>query len=40
MAFVGLQLWRTVNEERALSRVFPDYAAYKARTARIVPFVW
>jgi protein-S-isoprenylcysteine O-methyltransferase Ste14 len=36
-AFVGLQLWLSLNEERALTKVFPDY---KVRTARIVPFVW
>src|SRR5581483_11096310 len=40
VAFVCLQLWRTRNEERALQVVFPEYAAYRARTARIVPGIF
>ena len=38
-ALVGLQLTRTVFEERLLRGVFPEYAAYAARTKRIIPFV-
>lgn len=38
--FVGLQLWRSVNEEHAIEDVFPEYAAYRARTRRVVPFLW
>ena len=38
--WIGLQLWRSVNEERALTAVFPAYAAYRARTRRLIPFVW
>jgi protein-S-isoprenylcysteine O-methyltransferase Ste14 len=28
---------RSVFEERVLSEAYPEYAAYKARTARFVP---
>jgi protein-S-isoprenylcysteine O-methyltransferase Ste14 len=34
------QLWRIVNEERVLRGAFPDYAAYAARTARLIPGVY
>ena len=38
LAFVGLQYWRTLLEERALSDVFPDeYPAYRAKVARLLP---
>jgi protein-S-isoprenylcysteine O-methyltransferase Ste14 len=37
---IGLQFWRSVNEERVLESTFPEYAAYKSRTFRIVPFIW
>ncbi|MBI4494741.1 MAG: isoprenylcysteine carboxylmethyltransferase family protein [Chloroflexi bacterium] len=37
--FCGLQYWRALNEERALEAVFPEYAAYRARTWRLVPWV-
>jgi protein-S-isoprenylcysteine O-methyltransferase Ste14 len=38
LAFVGLQYWRTVYEERALTAAFPeDYPAYKQRVARLIP---
>ena len=37
LAFVGLQYWRALLEERALTVTFPDYAAYAARTWRIIP---
>jgi protein-S-isoprenylcysteine O-methyltransferase Ste14 len=36
-ANLALQLWRMRYEERVLSRAFPDYAAYAARTWRLVP---
>ena len=34
---IGFQLLRIHNEERVLRRAFPAYAAYAARTARLVP---
>jgi protein-S-isoprenylcysteine O-methyltransferase Ste14 len=34
------QFLRMTNEERILLRVFPEYAAYKERTARLVPGVY
>ena len=37
LAFV---YWRTVYEERVLERAHPDYAAYRARTARFIPGVF
>lgn len=37
--FVLLQYGRTVEEERVLSAAFPDYLAYRARTARFIPGV-
>jgi protein-S-isoprenylcysteine O-methyltransferase Ste14 len=36
----GFQVLRMRNEELVLSRSFPDYAAYKERTARLVPGLW
>ena len=36
-AGAGFQLLRLYNEERVLARAFPDYAAYAARTARLMP---
>jgi protein-S-isoprenylcysteine O-methyltransferase Ste14 len=33
----GFQLWRIHNEERVLSRTFPEYAAYAAVTSRLIP---
>lgn len=38
--FIGLQLARATFEEGLLRRTFPDYAAYSARTQRLVPGVW
>lgn len=40
LAFVGLQTWRAINEEQALLAVFPEYERYRARTRRLVPFLW
>ncbi len=40
VVFVALQCWRAVNEEQALVAVFPEYAAYRARTKHLVPFIW
>lgn len=40
LALVVLQLVRARYEEGLLSSVFPEYGAYAARTARIVPGVW
>lgn len=38
LAFVGLQYWRTMYEERALSAAFPeDYPSYAARVPRLLP---
>jgi protein-S-isoprenylcysteine O-methyltransferase Ste14 len=36
----AFQLWRIFNEERVLRSAFPDYAAYAARTARLIPGVY
>jgi protein-S-isoprenylcysteine O-methyltransferase Ste14 len=38
--FVALQLWRASNEERALTAVFPEYAEYRRRTARLLPGIY
>jgi len=35
--FVGAQLVRMGFEERALTRAFPEYAAYAERTPRLIP---
>jgi len=37
---VGFQVQRMRNEESVLSLTFPDYAAYKERTARLIPGLW
>ena len=34
---VGFQLWRMKNEEGVLAGLFPEYEAYRLRTARLVP---
>ncbi|HEV2300147.1 MAG TPA: methyltransferase, partial [Stellaceae bacterium] len=39
-AQLACQIRRMLNEERLLRRIFPEYAAYAARTARIVPGLW
>ncbi len=36
----AVQLWRMHEEEKVLEAQFPDYAAYRARTARLVPGVF
>jgi protein-S-isoprenylcysteine O-methyltransferase Ste14 len=39
LAFVGLQCWRALFEERALASAFPEvYPAYAARVGRLLPF--
>lgn len=38
--FVALQVYRLVMEERTLSEAYPEYAAYCARTARLLPGVY
>jgi protein-S-isoprenylcysteine O-methyltransferase Ste14 len=40
IAFIALQIWRMVNEERVLAAAFPEYAAYRKRTSRLVPGVF
>src|SRR5439155_215894 len=37
VAFLAAQLVRMGYEERALSRAFPEYAAYARRTPRLIP---
>ena len=38
IAFVGLQYWRTIYEERALSAAFPEeYPAFAGRVPRLIP---
>lgn len=36
----AFQLWRMKNEEAVLASLFPDYEAYRARTARLIPGVY
>jgi len=36
----AVQLWRMHEEEKVLDAQFPDYAGYRARTARLVPGVY
>jgi protein-S-isoprenylcysteine O-methyltransferase Ste14 len=40
LAQFGFQVLRMRNEELVLLRSFPDYAAYKERTARLIPGLW
>lgn len=37
---LGLQIWRMHNEEQVLAAIYPEYAAYAARTARLIPGVY
>jgi protein-S-isoprenylcysteine O-methyltransferase Ste14 len=38
LAFVGLQWWRTVFEERALAHAFPgEYPSYQMGVSRLLP---
>jgi protein-S-isoprenylcysteine O-methyltransferase Ste14 len=37
---LALQLWRISFEERVLTRAFPEYSAYAARTRRLIPGVY
>lgn len=39
-ALIVLQICRIYNEEAVLSAAFPDYASYKAATARLLPGIW
>lgn len=34
---LGFVYWRTVYEEQVLARAHPDYAVYRAKTARFIP---
>ncbi len=36
----ALQIWRMHYEEQVLSRAFPDYAAYAARSWRLIPGIY
>lgn len=36
----AVQLWRMREEEKVLEAQFPDYAGYRARTARLIPGVY
>ncbi len=36
----AVQLWRMREEEKVLDAQFPEYAGYRARTARLVPGVY
>jgi protein-S-isoprenylcysteine O-methyltransferase Ste14 len=40
LAQFTFQVMRMRNEETVLRRTFPDYAAYMARTSRLIPGVW
>ncbi|MGN6514433.1 MAG: methyltransferase family protein [Rhizomicrobium sp.] len=37
---LGFQLWRIRNEEAVLRQTFPEYDAYAAKTARLLPGLW
>ena len=37
---IGFQLRRMQNEEAVLTEIFPEYPAYRARTARILPGIY
>jgi protein-S-isoprenylcysteine O-methyltransferase Ste14 len=37
---IAFQIGRILNEETVLEASFPDYARYKARTARVIPGIW
>ncbi|HEY1505797.1 MAG TPA: isoprenylcysteine carboxylmethyltransferase family protein [Stellaceae bacterium] len=37
---IAFQIGRILNEEAVLEASFPDYARYKARTARVIPGIW
>jgi protein-S-isoprenylcysteine O-methyltransferase Ste14 len=39
-AVFGLQYWRTIFEERVLMQAYPDYAIYRTRTWRFLPYVF
>ena len=39
-ANLGFVYWRTVYEEQVLARAHPEYADYRARTARFIPGVF
>jgi protein-S-isoprenylcysteine O-methyltransferase Ste14 len=36
----AVQLWRMRQEDKVLEAQFPQYASYRARTARLVPGVY
>ena len=37
---IGFQLRRMQNEEVILAEIFPEYPAYRDRTARILPGIY
>jgi protein-S-isoprenylcysteine O-methyltransferase Ste14 len=39
-AQIALQIRRIINEEAVLEARFPDYARYRATTARVIPGIW
>ncbi len=40
IAFIALQSYRMIVEERTLTAAYPEYADYSARTARLLPGVY
>lgn len=40
IAQIAFQLRRILNEEKVLEENFPEYARYRAKTARLIPGVW
>jgi protein-S-isoprenylcysteine O-methyltransferase Ste14 len=36
----AIQLWRMREEEKVLQAAFPEYAAYRSRTARLIPGIY
>jgi protein-S-isoprenylcysteine O-methyltransferase Ste14 len=39
-AFAALEVWRAINEERALLAEVPRYKSYLRRTKRLLPWIW
>lgn len=40
LVHIAFQIRRIYNEEAVLEAQFPEYAAYKASTSRLIPWVW
>jgi protein-S-isoprenylcysteine O-methyltransferase Ste14 len=40
LALLPVLLLKAAREERLLTEMFPDYAAYRAASRRFIPWVW